>query len=378
MGSLQPVHDRSSIARPGVNRRHRVWRLGPSVLRAAAAAVVLSQSAAAVVQDRSSSEGAPAREAFLRLIDRGRVPLAPEWKPVSGDPSLVREHFTFAAQQGERVPGTLVKQGSRTGRLPAVILLHGTGGSKTDAGIVRLAEALAARGFVAVAIDGRYHGERTKPGARATEYVAAILRAYRGADEHPFLYDTVWDVMRLIDCLGTRADIDPARIGLIGISKGGMETYLTAAVDPRVAVAVPVIGVQSFRWALEHESWRSRVETFQAAIDGAAADHGIATVDAAFVRRFYDRVVPGIYDRFDAPAMLPLIAPRPLLVINGDSDPRTPLAGVRESTSAAERAYRSAHATERFALHLQPDTGHAFTDTARDAAVDWFVRWLTP
>ncbi len=45
--------------------------------------------------------------------------------------------------------------------------------------------------------------------------------------------------------------------------------------------------------------------------------------DAAFVRKFYDRIVPEIYGEFDGPSMLPLIAPRPLLVVNGDSDART-------------------------------------------------------
>ena len=44
--------------------------------------------------------------------------------------------------------------------------------------------------------------------------------------------------MRLIDYLETRDDIDPRRIGLMGFSKGGIETYLAAAADPRVAVAV--------------------------------------------------------------------------------------------------------------------------------------------
>jgi len=50
-----------------------------------------------------------------------------------------------------------------------------------------------------------------------------------------------------------------------------------------------------------------------------------------------NRVVPGIYAEFDAPAMPPLIAPRPLLVINGDSDALTPLSGVEDSSRAAER-----------------------------------------
>jgi len=256
--------------------------------------------------------------------------------------------------------------------------LHGTGGSKSDTQIVTLSEALVARGFIAVAIDGRYHGERARPGARSTEYVAAILQAYRTPGAHPFLYDTVWDVMRLIDYLATRQDVDAARIGVMGISKGGMETYLAAAADPRIAVAVPVIGVQSFRWALDHDSWQSRVGTFQAAVDAAAADAGVKPVDAAFVRRFYDRLVPGISAEFDAPAMLPLIAPRPLLAINGDSDARTPLAGVRESAAAAERAYRAARAQDRFVLHIQPKTGHAFGEPAQQAALDWFVRWLKP
>lgn len=318
------------------------------------------------------------RARFLRTIQRPSAPLAPRVDVQPAGPGLRRERFTFAAEPGERVPGILLAPAAPGGRRPAVILLHGTGGSKADARILKLAEALVARGFIAAAIDGRYHGERVRAGAGAAEYVAAMLRSYRTGEGHPFLYDTVWDISRLIDYLVTRDDVDPSRIGAMGISKGGMETYLAAAIDPRIAAAVPVIGVQSFRWALEHDAWQSRVETFQAAIDGAAADAGVARVDAPFVRRFYDRVVPGIYSDFDAPAMLPLIAPRPLLVINGDSDPRTPLEGVREAAAAAERAYHAAGAADRFALYLQPDTGHAYTDAAQQATLDWFTRWLQP
>lgn len=102
------------------------------------------------------------------------------------------------------------------------------------------------------------------------------------------------------------------------------------------------------------------------------------TIDAAFVRKFYDRVVPGIYGEFDGPAMLPLIAPHPLLVINGDRDSLTPLDGVQACASAAERAYRTAGSPERFHLLIQPDAGHEFTPEAQRAAVDWLVKWLRP
>ena len=71
--------------------------------------------------------------------------------------------------------------------------------------------------------------------------------------------------------------------------------------------------------------------------------------------------MPGIYGDFDGPSMLPLIAPRPLLVINGDQDDLTPLPGVQESARAAEQAYRLANAREKFQLLVQRDAGHEFT-----------------
>jgi dienelactone hydrolase len=310
---------------------------------------------------------------FLHLIDRPRVALTPEVSPRSKRGRFSMEHFTFASEAHERVPGILLAPSSGDGRRPAVVVLHGTGDSKE--GMLPLLEDLADRGFVAIAIDGRHHGERE---AGPDAYDRAILQAYRGNGTHPLLYDTVWDSMRLIDYLQTRAEVDATRIGMLGISKGGMETYLTAAVDPRVAVAVPVIAVQSFKWALEHDRWQARVDTFQGAIDAAAREAGLRRPDAAFVRAFYDRVVPGIYTEFDGPSMLPLIAPRPLLAINGDSDGRTPMPGVQECAEATERAYKTSGVPDRFRLLVQPGAGHVFTPRAQQVALEWLVTWLRP
>lgn len=184
--------------------------------------------------------------------------------------------------------------------------------------------------------------------------------------------------MRLLDYLETRDDVDVKRIGLIGTSKGGIETYLAAAVDERIAVAVPCIGVQSFRWALENNAWPSRIETIQTAFDTITIQSGVPNPDATFVRQFYDRIVPDIYAEFDGPGMLPLIAPRPLLVINGDSDVRTPLPGLKECTDAAQAVYQSAGATERFSIRIQENTGHKVTSESEQAAIAWFVKWLKP
>ena len=320
----------------------------------------------------SMAQESNTRAAFLKLIDRQRVALEPVVEKRPDIDGLTQEQFTFAAEKQERVPGILLKKAGSE-RQPVVVVLHGTGGTKE--GQLSVLTTLANQGFVAVAIDGRYHGER-QTGTGSARYVEAILQTYRMGKGHPFLYDTAWDVMRLIDYLETRPDVDAARIGVMGFSKGGMETYLTAAVDPRIAVAVPLIGVQSFGWALDHELWMSRVGTFQAAIDAAAKDEGVANVDAAFVRKFYDRVVPGIYTQFDGPAMLPLIVPRPLLIINGDSDARTPLPGLMACMTPTEQAYRKANAEDKLKLYLQKDTGHLVTPVGLQMAVDWLVKHL--
>ena len=53
-----------------------------------------------------------------------------------------------------------------------------------------------------------------------------------------------------------------------------------------------------------------------------------------------------------------------MLVINGDSDPRTPLPGVQESVAAARRAYAALGADEKLGFYLQPNAGHVFTPVA--------------
>jgi len=349
---------------------------------------------------RLSAADSPAatRAAFLTLIDRPRVPLAPEVQPATEKDGLVHLAFSFATESGQRVPAILVKptpsspspQSSTSSpssssspssapvRRPVIIVLHGTGGNKEAERALLVDYARA--GFIGVAIDGRYHGERAKGGktAKATEYVAAILQTFRTGQEHPFFFDTAWDVMRLIDYLETRDDVDPRRIGAIGFSKGGIELYLAAAADPRIAVAVPCIGVQSFRWATDHDSWQSRIGTVQTAFNAAAQDSGVAQPGADFVRTFYARVAPGIDGAFDGPAMLPLIAPRPLLAINGEIDARTPMPGLQLCADAARAAYHTAGADDKFVLRVQPNTGHKVNPDSMVAAREWFVRWLQP
>lgn len=324
---------------------------------------------------RAIPDGDSLRHRFSALIDRARVPLNPIERSAVIDDGVLEVKFEFDSEADERVPGLLVKSAtSPPGPLPVVIVLHGTGGNKEA--MKGLLQVLARRGVLGVAFDARYAGERAKHGKGSEDYRAAILETWKSGERFPFYYDTVWDLQRLLDYLETRSDVDPKRIGGIGFSKGGTELYLAAAVDQRIVASVPCIGVQSFDWALKNNAWQSRVGTIQSAVDGAARELQQGTVDAAFVRRFYQRVVPGIESDFDGPQMLPLIAPRPLLVINGDRDDRTPGPGVKLCVDAAREAYGQQEASQNFEFRSQPNVGHAVTPESQQYAVDWLIRQL--
>ena len=115
----------------------------------------------------------------------------------------------------------------------------------------------------------------------------------------------------------------------------------------------------------------------QAGFDLAAKNEGIDKPDAAFVKKFYDRLIPGIDSQFDGPQMLPLIAPRPLLVISGEDDPINPIQGVKLCEQSIKAAYASAGVSDRFSLMIEPKTAHAVSKEAHAAAMAWFIRWLS-
>jgi dienelactone hydrolase len=316
------------------------------------------------------------RADFLKIIHRPEVPLNPATESVSNTNDLVQLKFSIQTEAGQRVPGYLLKRRVLPTRSPAVIALHGTGGSKAN--MLAFCRKLATNGFIAVTLDARYHGDRVTQGRGLEQYHAAIVSAFNGSGEHPLYYDTVWDVQRLVDYLCTREDVDRKRIGLFGISKGGIETYLTAAVDKRIAATVSCIGVQSFDWALKNGAWETRIRTVQPAFDAVALQPSVTNRGPALVREFYDHVLPGITEKFDGDSMLPLIAPRPLLVINSDDDPHTPLQGVLQCVQAAIQSYQRKNAEDRFAFLLQEKTRHQLKPESERAAIEWFSKWLRP
>lgn len=326
---------------------------------------------------------AKVKASFLKLLDRPQVPLDPQVRKTDEDADRVIELLSIASEKKadgslERVPMMLMRPMKQEGKLPAVIVLHGTGGNKE--GMREFMVELTKRGIIGVAIDARYHGERSGGAGGSKAYVEAITRAWKSPagqpQEHPFYYDTCWDLWRTIDYLQTRPEIDGEQLGMIGFSMGGIQTWLAAAVDERIKVAVPAISVQSFRWSLENNAWEGRAKTIAGAHQAAAADLGEAQVNARVCRELWNKVIPGMLDQYDCPSMLRLFAGRPLLIVSGDSDPNCPLGGARVAFGSAQGAFHQANAADKLKIMVAPKTGHVVTKEQSQAALDWFSRWL--
>jgi dienelactone hydrolase len=148
-----------------------------------------------------------------------------------------------------------------------------------------------------------------------------------------------WNGIRGIDYLTGRADVDPQRIAVTGISGGGAATFWIAAADERVRVAVPVSGM--------------------ADLDSYVASRTInGHCDCMF-----------LYNTFEWPwtRIAGLVAPRPLLFVNSDQDSIFPMDANERIATRLERLYSLHAAGDRFDAVVSVG-GHAYRRDIRQAA----------
>src|SRR5690606_11919896 len=122
------------------------------------------------------------------------------------------------------------------GPFSVVLMLHGRSGSREswwkDGGYLsggNLRKALLAQGYAVFAIDAQTHGERMAENdyAMVNNYVPDGTPAHRNYFSLPEIYtQTVVDYRRGLDWLATRPEIDMGRVGVVGYSMGGTQSFL--------------------------------------------------------------------------------------------------------------------------------------------------------
>jgi dienelactone hydrolase len=119
----------------------------------------------------------------------------------------------------------------------------------------------------------------------------------------------VLDGLRLVDYLGTLPDADTNRLGAMGISGGGLHTFFSTCLDPRIRACVISGYFCPYRNSI----------------------FGMHHCTCNFI--------PGLARFGEIYDMVGLIAPRPLLVEAGSRDPIFPISAVKQAVDRARLVY---------------------------------------
>jgi len=262
------------------------------------------------------------------------------------------EHLDLDLNGIEPVPAYFVRPRAADRPLPVILYNHAHGNhyergkreliDGSDAlQMPPFAQALTEAGYAALCIDHWGFGERRT----RTESAIFKLFLWQGRVMWGMM---LYDSLRAVDYLVTRPDVDPERIGTLGLSMGSTMAWWLAALDERVRVCVDLCCLTDYDALI--------------ATDGIDL-HGL----------YY--YVPDLLRHFTSAQINALIAPRPHLSLNGDLDPLTPPAGLDRIDAELRHVYDEAGAPDAWQMH-RSSTGHYETPAMREAIMRFLTRWL--
>ena len=247
---------------------------------------------------------------------------------------------------GEQVVGMLHLPAMRKGKCAAVACFHGFTGSKTESHrlFVKMARMLAAAGTACLRIDFRGSGDSQGDFSQMT-----IARE-------------VEDARAALKFLRALPGIDTKRIGILGMSMGGMVSAYVLGSDKQIRTAVlwaPVGNPQRLVGSRLNEKTLTQLATM-----------GIADVDGwAVGQAFVDEML-----RLDPLAHVVRVK-GPVLIIHGDNDLAVPSSETQAYVDALKRAGKKVQ------YHIVHGADHTFNSLAWETETlamtfEWFRTML--
>ena len=265
---------------------------------------------------------------------------------------FVLETWELDLNGTEIVPAYVARPRVLSGRAPGIVFNHSHGGGykigkqeflegRTYLHPVPYAKALTDAGYVAVCIDHWVFGERS----HTTELDTFKAMLWQGQVLWGMM---VFDSIKALDWLVSRADVDASRIGTIGMSMGSSMAWWLAALDERVKVTVDICCLTDFHTLLAKKG---------------LSGHGV----------YY--YVPSLLKHFSTSQINALIAPRAHLGIAGFQDKLTPVEGLDIIDRELTKVYAAQGQPDRWKM-LRYDVGHQETPEGRQEALAFLKRFL--
>ncbi len=202
------------------------------------------------------------------------------------------EKLVYESEPGIQIPAALAVPESPAGPKSAVVLVHSQGKSAVQAELDELVRA----GLIVLAIDARGWGETAPTGGKGGDWprhfgdydnaMTAILL------DRPLVGQRALDIVRGVDLLAARGDVDAGRIAGLGIEAGAVPLLHAAALDARIR---------------------------KIALDRTLASYQMV-VEQRIHRRVFESVIFGVLKSYDLPDLAATLAPRRVLVVDA-TDP---------------------------------------------------------
>ncbi len=274
---------------------------------------------------------------------------------------FIREKWMIQTEKDCWMPLYLLVPKKREGKLPAILCCHGHGpyGKDPVAGVCtnpdvlnnirknnyNYGEQMAEAGFITICPDWRSFGERVgynnQPfGGRDKCNIHFLQHLILGKT---LLGANIFDGMRAIDFLLTRKEVDPERIGCMGLSFGGTMTTYLALLDERIKAAdIICYATTTIHYAIERPNFCG------------------------------SQIVPFLYKYADVGDVIAAICPKPLLIESGANDTCFWIHSAVEAHKKVKKAYKVAKAEDKLWIEIFPG-GHSFSGRK---AFEFFNKFL--
>jgi dienelactone hydrolase len=248
---------------------------------------------------------------------------------IADEPGYTMYRVWFDAMPGVQTYGILLIPKNVDGRRPTLICQHGHGGTpEVMLGLVKapvyreLAKVFAMKGYVTFSpyLVSRY-SEENQPTEGPEAWGRDILFKKAALTGRTLVGIEARKFTRTVDYLQSLPEVDPNRIGMYGLSKGGQYTLAIAALEPRIKIAV-VSG-----WFNNRTKKNS--------------ENGNEPNTMHFITKIHrsEYYMKNLANQFGDAELGWLIAPRPFLVENGDEDTGVHIADARVEFQRVKAVY---------------------------------------